>query len=64
MTKPAKEIWEQLTSKANEDEQVQKTNEELKKLDKALGESAFGEQDRGFRLPYSSIPKSMKGQWK
>jgi len=65
MNKPAKETWEKLASEAKKDEATGKMIETLDSIDKALKtNSSLDEEDRGFRLPYSSRPKALNGRWK
>lgn len=60
----AKEQWEKLASELKEDEVTKKAFETLDNIDKSLKGTGLNEEDRGFRLPYSSRPKVTNGRWK
>ena len=60
----AKEIWEKLASEATEDEMTKKTFEALDSVERSLKGSDHQDEDRGFRLPYSSRPRAHNSRWK
>ncbi len=65
MTSKDKDTWEKLASEEEKGTEDSKTFETLEEIDKALRDAGMpDEDDRGFRLPYSSRPKLANGRWK